>query len=75
MATLDEFIGATKVNEEQEILYYSNWYTKWRYACEQAGIDPDNFEKKIKKMMIKSNKKIKNKRGGKWRKIWRNNDK
>ena len=44
MATLDEFIG----NEEHEMLYYSNWMTRFRHACEKADIDPDELmEKKI----------------------------
>jgi len=45
MATLDEFMVR---NEEHEMLYYSNWMTHFRHACEKADIDPDELmEKKI----------------------------
>jgi len=46
MATLDEFMVR---NEEHEILYYSNWMTHFRHACEKAGINPDELmEKEIR---------------------------
>lgn len=38
---LDEFLG-----NEHEMLFYSNWMTHFRHACEKAGIDPDELEKK-----------------------------
>ncbi len=53
--TLDEFMAGT-ANEEHDILYFSNWYTKWRHACEKAGIDPDEFEENRDKMIMKYKK-------------------
>ena len=38
---LDEFMI-----EEHEMLIYSNWMTRFIGACEKAGIDPDELEKK-----------------------------
>ncbi len=43
MATLDEFMVRI---EEHEMLYYSNWMTHFRHACEKADIDPDELMKK-----------------------------
>ena len=47
MATLDEFMVRI---EEHEMLYYSNWMTHFRHACEKADIDPDELmNKKVKR--------------------------
>ena len=33
-------------DDDHEMLYYSNWMTQFREACEKAGIDPDELMKK-----------------------------
>lgn len=60
MTTLDDFVDLEQ--EQREVLYFSNWYTKWRHACEVAGLDPDEFEKKANKMVEKIKKKRRMKR-------------
>lgn len=46
LKTLDEFEREfeREMQDERDMLLYSNWYTNFLHACEIAGLDPAKIE-------------------------------